>query len=213
MSYFDPEYHGFFIFKMMLTDLPNELLITIFQLTKVSDIKCISQTCRLFYRISLHKCFWNTIDLSSISSIVDDSVALILAKNNFNALNSDIKQYRCLTELSLRHCSRITDIGFIHLSRKCVGLRSINLTGCINLTDSSINVLCKVAKHLSIWILDGLEKITEESILDITTYCDIIEYLSISGCTLLIKLDIYSLHPDFNHKIKAINTTDIEHLI
>lgn len=103
----------------------------------------------------------------------------------------DLAKGVSLLSLSLRACGKITNAAMVHLvslskrKKKCNmrGLETLDLGGCVRLTDGSINAICAAyGSSLTHLDLRGLNRITNRCIDAIIAHCRVMKEVNIAAC-------------------------------
>lgn len=76
-----------------------------------------------------------------------------------------------LKEINLSRCHNITELGIKHLCRKCPFLVSIDLSECLNVADSTVQLITKASFRLETLKLNGCKQITNYIFDDIDDNC------------------------------------------
>ncbi|RHZ80776.1 hypothetical protein Glove_132g29 [Diversispora epigaea] len=86
----------------------------------------------------------------------------------------------CISGLKLYKL--ISDRTIITIAYSCPNLRHLSLTGCLNITDNSVNNLLQHIHNLEYLELDQCRLITDSSICNIANSCPKLEHLDIDTC-------------------------------
>jgi len=91
-----------------------------------------------------------------------------------------------LVNISLKDCSKITDIAIIKLAQKTPNLKKLNLSWCFRISDASINhlVSCNQLEYLDV---TGCPEVTGKSIVHISKYCHNLSTLGLNKCSKIDK--------------------------
>lgn len=97
------------------------------------------------------------------------------------------KHCRLLTSLCLQYCLFITDVGVQRLAVEVnhESFTSLDLSGCVRVSDYSISVLGQLCRNLRRLNLKAVNRVTEEGVASVTHNCWALEFLCLG--------DIYNL--------------------
>ncbi|KAL1532645.1 Transcription factor COE2 [Salvia divinorum] len=89
-----------------------------------------------------------------------------------------------LTHLDLIGLEGVTDVGLLPLSQRPeAGLVKVNLSGCVNLTDSLVARIASLhGETLEVVNLERCSGITDVSLMSIATNCSVLRELDVSSC-------------------------------
>ncbi|XP_072984245.1 EIN3-binding F-box protein 1-like [Typha latifolia] len=88
-----------------------------------------------------------------------------------------------LENIDLSGLTGVTDQGLLPLIESSQGLVKVNLSDCVNLTDTSIATMVKAhGSNLKVLNLDGCKKVTDKSLLAVAENCSVIDELDLSRC-------------------------------
>lgn len=84
-----------------------------------------------------------------------------------------------LKEINLSRCHNVTEIGIMHLCKKCPKLETVDISECWNVLDSTVQMITKSSVRLETLKLNGCTQITCGIFDDISENC---KYLKVSCC-------------------------------
>lgn len=87
-----------------------------------------------------------------------------------------------LRSIDLTGCSRITDTSIYHIVNAASKLRSLSLTRCINLTDRGIVQISRLGKYLHHLHLGHCSNLTDRSVIFLVKYCSRLRYIDLACC-------------------------------
>ncbi|KAL6050828.1 Lysine-specific demethylase 2A [Balamuthia mandrillaris] len=100
-------------------------------------------------------------------------------------------QELCLDGKDRNAEQQITDAAVIELSQHCLRLRHLELSNCRLITDLSISCIAEnCGPHLQVLILNGCERITNDSIARVAKCCPNLTVLELEECSKLTSLSI-----------------------
>ncbi|XP_037077809.1 F-box/LRR-repeat protein 2-like [Pollicipes pollicipes] len=98
---------------------------------------------------------------------------------------SHVVRFGGLRRLSLAHCPQLGDAGVARLGRHCPGLEVVRLAHCVALTDEGLAGLVRHAPRLKHLELQGCVELTDGALRAIMAHCASLQYLDVSGCRLM----------------------------
>ncbi|KAL4247137.1 hypothetical protein ABKN59_001343 [Abortiporus biennis] len=98
-----------------------------------------------------------------------------------------------LQVVDISHCYRITDEAIAGLIWRSHHIKSLNIAGCVNLTDVSLSKIAGLGGALHHIVLSGLTRITDRGMVTLFRSCRDIKTISISGCKSLTDLTVMEM--------------------
>ena len=93
------------------------------------------------------------------------------------------KRFSELRTLNLRGCFNITDTSVLEVARRCSNLQSLILRGCSNITNTSVLEVARGCSNLQTLNLRGCFNITDTSVLEVARRCSNLQSLILRGCS------------------------------
>lgn len=154
--------------------LPDELVLYIFQTPCLTakDHARLSQTCKRFCRIVDDPSLWRSVTLLPFRGLVDDQLVTLLCQSRFRSVSESSCTYMGrLRSIDLSGCSNITDTAVKEVARCSPGLMSINLSGCVKITDEAVRALANNCRKLAFVNLCWCCEITDASLEALSQLC------------------------------------------
>lgn len=132
--------------------------------------------------------------------------------NCYNICNKTINfifsEFHNLTELNLERCDIINDNAFFGISN-LISLQTLNLNGCINITDLTLQILATSlikSNNMLKLMLSGCYNITDNGILIISQSFVNLSYLDLCGCYCLTNKSAQYIQQNLK-KLKFLDAT------
>eukprot|EP01038_Epipyxis_sp_PR26KG_P005606 gene5606-7738_t len=156
------------------------------------------------------------IKLKDRNNNISDEILMNIFCNNNKNNNSQNFRFQFLTEVYLYNCYRIndesieyiannckenllvfhvsgcrniTDVSLLTMVNMCINLRSIFIANCYKITDKSLIKFCSLPRLEEV-DLSCCNKITDNSILELTKKCIYLKSLLLKGCNNITDLSI-----------------------
>ena len=186
--------------KLIILDLPLEIVSYIFRFLPASDVKCASLVCYQWSKASQDPILWRNV-----------SVSLGTRRERFSHLLVDSLERRCIQYLRFKHMSTAAQILQVckqlgsnlkvlslqgcrcvnntlleELSNYCPNLLRLDLSRCRQLevlkNTAWLDNCANTWKHLTVMDLNACKDVSDGLVSKIADMLPFIEHLSISGC-------------------------------
>ncbi|XP_032895236.1 dynein regulatory complex subunit 6 [Amblyraja radiata] len=166
--------------KLRELNLSNCILIT--DLTILKIVQRCSSLSHLRIRFCVHLTDNGMEWLGNLLAITHiDLTGTSVHEQGMSGLSNNHK----IRELTVAHCSGITDNGLQKFYHKMANLEYLDVSHCLSVTDQSVKTLAFCCRRLISLNISGCPKITDLSMQYLSGVCHYIYFLDISGCVRL----------------------------
>ncbi|CAK9802363.1 Leucine-rich repeat-containing protein 29 [Anthophora quadrimaculata] len=115
--------------------------------------------------------------------------------------------------LNLSQCQQITNVGLDYLSKNNPAIEDLNLNQCHNISDTGISYLAQRLHRLKRLLIQGCSQLTDQTLDSITLYCKNLHYLDTRYCRGMTLAGIESLTHLYVDWLKHVDDVNSEHEI
>lgn len=196
---------------MLITDLPEEILLHAFSFLRTSDLAKCTRVCKLFNRVASDAALWKEIIVKKKNNLTDNVFAAISRKrpsrltvtqcNGKMVTMEGLRQlFRSCADtlevLDVSACSGGVLIGetvLLHVSARCKNIYKLDVSWS-NVSNESVQGVSKALNRLEQLSINGCQGITDESIKAVAEkHGDSLQCLEVFGCFNISSASIYAL--------------------
>ncbi|RWS31055.1 F-box/LRR-repeat protein 7-like protein [Leptotrombidium deliense] len=178
--------------------LTDEIILKIFGNLTANDL-CFScaRVCRRWYYLTWTPSLWHSVVIKHTTRNVDFAL-----RSLFRLISREIycrEMIPSIRDLSIKHGKKRET----RRSSNSVPVESLDLSGCVNLTDKGLLLIARKCSELKSLYIRGCMNITDLGMNEVLTSCFMLEMLEATGCH-NIKLNITRL-PQIPSTLRHVN--------
>ncbi|KAM4734834.1 F-box and leucine-rich repeat protein 13 isoform 2-T2 [Anableps anableps] len=168
------------------------------------SLKYISE-CRNLQELNMSECL--TVSDMMIQKITEGCPCLLYLNLSFtlitnHTLKSIFRNCFSLQYLSLAHCRKFTDEGFLYLTTEKGGrnLIHLDLSGCTQMTVNGFRYISAGCPSLSQLVINDMPTLSDSCVLSLVTRCHSLSSISLLGCSQLSDVALKAIAETANLK-------------
>lgn len=114
--------------------------------------------------------------------------------------------------LSLDNSIQLNNFSCSLISRTCRQLRSLSLSGCVNITTEGVVEIVQSVPYLEVLNLEGCPLVGNAALLELGKRCPNLRSLNVRGCSQLTDSAFTELNNDVNNQIQELDISNLPNL-